>query len=177
MVPRLQVLCCALSLSILTASASSAQLINIRTAPESVSEQFYTFPSELLGMGGGTALKDLEADPFGNPATGARINGSLITGTPSLYRLTQNDGFGRTLPVALFSGSANNFIVFSIAPQELESARMQNFFWGEPTGGPIPNTRRSDRFSQNLYTFGLVGQKFEKSNSAIALSASYAKID
>jgi hypothetical protein len=177
MVTRLQILCCALSLSALSVSTAAAQLIGIKTAPVSVSEQFYTFPSELLGMGGGYALKDLEADPFGNPATGARINGSIITGTPTFYRLTRNDGFGRTLPVALFSGSGSNFVVFSIAPQELESARMQNVFVPEAAPGMAVGILRNDRFSQNLYASGLVGQKFQKSNSAIALSASYAKID
>ena len=64
MVPRLQIFCCALSLTCLSVSTAAAQLIGIKTAPVSVSEQFYTFPSELLGMGGGYALKDLEADPW-----------------------------------------------------------------------------------------------------------------
>lgn len=167
----LRTLCSALMFTVVSIHTAKAQLITIRTAPVSVQEQFYTFPSRTLGMGGGLAVKDLEADPFGNPATAARINGSIISATPSLYSMPQNDGFGRSLPVTIMSGSENAFMTFSIAPQEIESAR--NIQWWNPT----PAVRREDRFSHNLYTFGLIGQKFARSNSAVAISASYAKLD
>lgn len=175
MKPPLPLHCLALLLVLLAAApATHAQLVNVRTAPVSVSEQFYTFPSQLMGMGGALALPDLEADPFANPATGARIEGTRVTGTPTIYHLSRDDGFGRALPVTLFGGGASNFIVFSIAPQELESARSPiRFFIPD---GPTP-ARKTDRFAHNLYTFGAVGQKFEATRSAIALSASYAKID
>lgn len=173
MARRLQIFCCALLFSFLAIQSASAQLVTVRTAPVSVQEQFYNFPSQLLGMGGGLALKDLEADPFSNPATGARIKGTIISGTPTMYNMPQDDGFGRALPVAIMSGSDNAFMVFSLAPQEIESAQRPRFFFGPQPAG----VRRSDRFSHNLYTSGAIGQKFAKSRSAIAVSASYAKLD
>lgn len=173
MARRLQTISCALLLSFLAIQAASAQLVTVRTAPVSVQEQFYNFPSQLLGMGGGLALKDLEADPFGNPATGARIKGTIVSGTPTTYNMPQDDGFGRSLPLAIVSGSDAAFIVFSIAPQEIESAQRPRFLFGpQPTG-----VRRTDRFSHNLYTSAAIGQKFPKSRSALAISASYAKLD
>ena len=151
------------------AAESHAQVVNVRTAPVSVAEQFYTFPSERMGMGGSIALEDLEADPFANPAAGARLDGTRITASPTMYRLPEDDGFGRSLPLTLFASGGPSFLVFSIAPQELESAQRARFF------DPAPTVKRSDRFSQNLYTFGLVGHRF--GNSAVAVSGSYAKLD
>lgn len=169
MKPLLQTLGCALSSTLLLVTQVPAQLVTVRTAPVSVAEQFYTFPSERLGMGGGLALRDYEADPFANPATASRIEGTRVTATPTLYRLPQDDGFGRSLPLTIFSSGSSNFMVFSIAPQEIESAQRVDFF------GPVPGVRRPDRFSRNLYTFGAIGQKF--GSSSIAVSGSYAKLD
>lgn len=62
--PSLQTIGCALTMTLLFATQVPAQLVTVRTAPVSVAEQFYTFPSERLGMGGSLALRDYEADPF-----------------------------------------------------------------------------------------------------------------
>ncbi len=169
--PRLQILCCALTLFV--SSSAAAQLVNIRTAPVNVSEQFYTFPSQYLGMGGGIALRDLEADPFANPASAARIHGGIVTGTPMLYTLPDNSGFARTMAVSVFGNDSENlFGGVSLAAQELESAQRQSWWGFQPT-----STRRSERFAQNFYSFGLLGQQFNQQRSAVALSMSYANID
>lgn len=171
MAPKLPTLCRALLLMCLSIQTADAQLISVRTAPVSVPEQFYTFPSQLMGMGGSLVLDDVEADPFGNPATGARLKGTFITGTPTLYRLIEDNGFGRTLPVAVLSGSDEQFGGLSFAVQEIESAQPNSWFQ------PITPVRRSDRFAQNTYFSGFVGQKFADKRSAVGLSASYAGID
>jgi hypothetical protein len=178
--PTLQITSSALMFVFLLCSPAAAQLVNIRTAPVSVSEQFYTFPSQLLGMGGSIALKDLEADPFSNPATGARIKGTIITSTPTLYSMPGDNGFGRTLPVALLTGTATSFGAVSFAPQELESAEPTNFFpfWMCAANGCPPTiTPHRDRFAHNFYSFGMLGQTFPKSRSSIAMSLSYANLD
>ncbi|HUP90140.1 MAG TPA: hypothetical protein VM100_12335 [Longimicrobiales bacterium] len=169
MKPQLRTLCRALFLTVVASHTAVAQLINIRTAPVSVGEQFYTFPSRLMGMGGGMALRDLEADPFSNPATGSRINGAILSGTPTLYYLPQESGFGRTMPVTIMGSSATSFGALSLAAQELESAHSS--FQTSLAG------KSFDRFSHNFYSFGMLGQKFEKEHIAVAISASHAKLD
>src|SRR5829696_9024332 len=96
-------------LIVAASSTASAQLVSVRTAPVVVAEQFFMFPSRLLGMGGGLAMNDIALDPFSNPATGARIEGGIVSSTPTLYSLPTNNGFGRTLPIALMYGNGNTF--------------------------------------------------------------------
>ena len=174
MKPRLLTAGCTSVVMLLLAADLQAQIISLRTAPVSVSEQFFTFPSELLGMGGSYALKDLEADPFANPATASRISGTLATSMPTIYMLTSDDGFGRTLPITVFGGSETSFAGFSIAAQELEAANRDGFFGFVPD---LPELDKPSRFSQNLYTFGLLGQRWPKQRTAVALSFSYARLD
>ena len=155
-----------LSLICLSTATASAQLIPVRTAPVVVSEQFFTYPSELLGMGGGLAVHDSELDLFGNPAAGARLRHSRIIGTPTVYSLPANDGFGRTLPVALLLSGDRTFGAASFATQELESAHQSWWF--------APVTRNS-RFSHNTYASGVIGHR--SSDGAIGFSASYANLE
>src|SRR5687768_4030003 len=101
---------------LLSASAvnANAQLISIRTAPVSVGEQFWIYPSQWMGMGGSLALQDLELDPFSNPATASRIGGALIASSPTLYTITESDGFGRTLPITVLGSSSRTFLGGSV---------------------------------------------------------------
>lgn len=168
--PRLQKFVVLLVLLFGGSTGAAAQIVSIRTAPASVGEQFSIYPSRLLGMGGGLALQDLELDPFINPATGARINGVLLTSSPTLYTIPDNDGFGRTLPVTVFGSLSRGFVAGSLAVQELESAFAQR--WWAPTPGV-----RSDRFAHNVYAFGLIGQRWPEHKLAVALSGSYAALD
>ena len=168
--PTLQNCVRALSILVLATTAANGQLVSVRTAPVTVSEQFFTFPSRLLGMGGGLALHDIEMDPFANPAAGARLRGGLITGSPTHYNRPTNDGFGRTLPVAILWGGTDNFAVASFAMQELESAHLRNQFFGTPVV-------RNDRFSHNKYGFGMLGTRLPGNHGALAFSASYSKLE
>lgn len=175
---KLPILCCALTLSFASSSTARAQLVNVRTAPVSVGEQFYTFPSRTLGMGGGFAVADLEADPFANPATGARIHGAIVSSTPTLYTMPDNSGFGRTLPITLMGGNERTFGGLSFAGQELESAQLNGFIMPlNANTNTNSTTRHSDRFVHNFYTFGMIGQKWADRKAALALSVSYAKLD
>src|SRR4051812_2838971 len=117
----LQKIGCALTFAILFVSSAQAQLVNIRTAPANVPQQFFTFPSRFLGTGGSLALDDIEADPFANPAAASRVRGGLVTTSPSVYNVGDNQGFGRTLPITVMGGGPAAFGVLSLAPQELES--------------------------------------------------------
>ena len=158
---------------LLSASAvnANAQLISIRTAPVSVGEQFWIYPSQWMGMGGSLALQDLELDPFSNPATASRIGGALIASSPTLYTITESDGFGRTLPITVLGSSSRTFLGGSFAVQELESAFTPRF------RGAAPTVVRSDRFAHNLYTFGLAGRSWPEHKLSIGLSGSYAKLE
>ena len=171
--PRLQNLCCALTFVVVSSSTAAAQLINVRTAPVNVSEQFYTFPARWLGMGGGIAVRDLEADPFSNPAAAARISGTIFSSTPTLYRMSGSSGFGRTLPVSAMGTSPNASSVFlgaSLAAQQLESAFTPSF-------QNLNGVPRTSRFADNYYAFGLIGKRLPRDNGALAFSTSYANID
>ena len=170
--PTLQKMLRAAPLFFLIDSPASAQLVSVRTAPVVVAEQFLTFPSQLLGMGGGLALRDLELDPFANPATGIRVQGGRFTSTPTIYNLPANNGFGRTLPVALMYGNGTTFGAASFATQELESAHNRtNWF---PSTTPLV---RSDRFSHNQYMFGMLGSRLPNDRGAVAFSASYSNLE
>jgi hypothetical protein len=154
----------------LIAFQAEAQIVSIRTAPVSVGEQFSVYPSQLMGMGGGLALQDLELDPFANPATGARIHGILLAGSPTLYSIPDANGFGRTLPVTAFVGRSNMFVGGSVAMQELESAFAQRF--------PLtPGVTSSDRFAHNAYTWGMIGRRWPEQRLSVAFSGSYANLD
>lgn len=161
----------ALTFVVLFSSSAAAQLVNIRTAPVNVSEQFYTFPSRYLGMGGGIALIDPEADPFANPATAARMQGAFVSSTPTFYKLPDHPGFGRTLPITVLANAESEtpFGGISLAAQEVESA--QNGVV------PISGIRRPSRFANNYFAFGLLGQKLPKQRAAIAMSVSYSDLN
>jgi hypothetical protein len=161
----------ALCITVVASSAAHAQLVAVRTAPVVVAEQFVTFPSRLLGMGGSLALEDAELDPFNNPAAGARIRGGLATSTPTLYSIPRNNGFGRTLPVSMMYGNGQTFAAAAAATQELESAHQQNGWWGAP---PVT---RNDRFSHNKYIFGMLGSHVPEGKGAIGFSASYSNLE
>jgi hypothetical protein len=161
----------AVCLLVASSSVAPAQLVSVRTAPVVVAEQFFTFPSRLMGMGGGLALQDLEMDPFANPATGSRIHGGLATTSPTVYNLPENSGFGRTFPLAMLYGNGTTFGAASFAAQELESAHRQGGFWGAPV------TTRSDRFSHNTYAVGMLGTHLSNNRGAIGFSASYSSLE
>jgi hypothetical protein len=167
--PKLQTLLVPLVLLPIAIDAT-AQIVSIRTAPVSVAEQFSIYPSRLMGMGGGLALQDLELDPFSNPATGARIRGVLLAGSPMLYSIPESNGFGRTLPVTTFAQVGTSFVGGSVAVQELESAVTQRF-------APTPAVTASERFAHNAYGWGMVGKRWPERRLSVGLSGSYAKLD
>jgi hypothetical protein len=161
----------------MAAVPAAAQLVSIRTAPVSVSEQFRVYPSELKGMGGGLALQDHELDPFNNPAAASRIGGWLLAATPSLYSIPDDDGFGRSLPVTVFGSGEHVFGGASIAVQELESAFRQ-VWWGPwIMRDDRLDGRFGERFATNVYSLGMLGRRWPERRLSLAASASYARLD
>ena len=148
-----------------------AQLISIQTAPVGVSEQFWIYPAQLKGMGGGLALRDLDLDPFSNPARAARIAGVRLAASPNLYSIPEQDGSGRTLPVSAFADAGGPFVGGAFAVQELESA-FATSWWSRNS-----SSVRTDRFAHNTYGFGLVGHRIATRGLDIALSAAYSRLD
>src|SRR5687768_3542085 len=79
------------------AGTAAAQVISVKTVPVVESEQFGFFPSANLGMGGvSIALADSLLDPFVNPATAARLRGSLFFGSPTFFWTSRLSGGGST---------------------------------------------------------------------------------
>src|SRR5260370_5436500 len=88
-------------------SPAAAQLIPIKTIPIAQGDQFQIFPSNNLGLGGGSiALPDSLGDPFANPATTARLHASRVFVSPTVYSVAGNAGAGRSLPVAMLARRA-----------------------------------------------------------------------
>ena len=107
---------------------SEAQVIALKTVPLATGDQFLLHPSERLGMGGvSIALDDMLLDPFINPAKGALIDESVLLGTPTFYRISNENGAGRSLPFTALFRSDGMFGAISFALQQLVSGQRQDF--------------------------------------------------
>ena len=151
--------------------APGAQLIALKTVPVATGDQFLTLPSERLGMGGvSIALDDALLDPFTNPAKGSLVEESTLQGAPTFYAVSNENGAGRTLPLAVLLRSPGAFGGFSFGLQQIKG--------GERWSGPWipfdavwigPEPRLSELSATNLYAHGLVG--FELGGSGLSLGA------
>ncbi|MFB6097556.1 MAG: hypothetical protein ABEK84_00265 [Salinibacter sp.] len=84
----------------LWATCAQAQLVPIKTAPIATGSQFQIHPAQTRGMGGlSLAVDDTLGDPFVNPATASRLNGTWAYSAPSHYTITGPDGGARTVSV------------------------------------------------------------------------------
>ncbi|MCH1570712.1 MAG: hypothetical protein L7S64_05155 [Longimicrobiales bacterium] len=98
---RLQA-CAAIVTIALLATPLPGQVIGLKTVPLAAGDQFLIFPSQNLGMGGASiALQDPLADPFSNPAAGARSTGSSFFSVPTLYSVSDGNGGARSMPVGI----------------------------------------------------------------------------
>ena len=160
-----------LALVAATPAPSGAQLISLKTVPVATGDQFLTLPSERLGMGGvSIALDDALLDPFTNPAKGSLVEQSTLQGAPTFYAVSDENGAGRTLPLAVLLRSPRAFGGFSFGLQQIEG--------GERWAGPWipfdavwigPEPRLSELSATNLYAHGVVG--FELGGSGLSLGA------
>ena len=165
-----------------------AQLIPIKTVPVASGDQFLLFPSENLAMGGvGLALPDTLGDPFGNPATGARLSESLFFGSPTYYGISDRNGSGRSLPVGALFTSGDWFAGGALALQELKGAERDRWgpvfaevppwsSWSWPWPLPDPGQDLSEASARNVYAFGMAGVHLPHLGLSIGVSGSYADL-
>jgi hypothetical protein len=156
-----------------------AQLIPIRTVPVASGDQFLLYPSEALALGGTRiALDDRLLDPFVNPAKGSRIREVTLTSSPVFYAISNDNGSGRTLPIAILAGSDRWFGGGSFALQELIAADRDRIFqvwWGPQVGQTL-----REQSATNLYMHGYLGRRLGEGGLSLAGSlgwASFGAID
>ena len=135
-----------------------AQLIPIRSVPVASGDQFLLYPSSNLALAGtNIALDDHLLDPFVNPAKGSRIREATLVSSPAFYAITNDNGSGRTLPIALLGGSETWFGGGSFALQELTAADREQLFriwWG-----PQADQTLREQSATNLYLHGYLGRR------------------
>ena len=184
----LRAVCIAVPLLTFASPAARAQLIPIKTIPIAQGSQFEIFPSSNLGMADvSIALPDSIGDPFVNPATTARLGGSRLFATPTVYSVSSNAGGGRSLPFALLARRGDWFGGLALTLQQVEPSRSpQQFFGGPelltpPPGGgdpgltaPIPGN--TERAHGNGYAFGMIGRKFSSKNLSIGASVTWTSL-
>lgn len=167
-----------------TARAASGQVIAIRTVPLAQGDQFQIFPSANVGMGGvSIALADSVRDPFVNPATAGRVNGTRFFSAPTVYGISDGAGGGRTLPFATLTRAGAWFAGFALAAQQVDASRAPNtgviavpvngvVAVGPPAAPPAP---RQDSYG-NQYALALLGRKLSGTGLALGASVSWARL-
>jgi hypothetical protein len=159
---------------------AASQLISLKTVPVATGDQFLTLPSDRLGMGGvSIALDDALLDPFVNPAKGSLIEESTLFGSPTFYGVSNENGGGRTLPLAAVFRTENGFGGVSFALQQIEG--------GNDRGGPIflpvdaiwvgPQVTLSELSATNVYADGVVGFELGESGLSLGAGVSWAGLD
>ncbi|HEX9728088.1 MAG TPA: hypothetical protein VGA37_06270 [Gemmatimonadales bacterium] len=162
---------------------ATAQLIDVKTVPVAAGDQFVLFPSYRLAMGDvSIALDDPLADPFVNPAKGARLRESLLISSPAYYGISGRAGSGLSLPFAALLRSNAWFGGGAVAFQEV---RAGDGFFGpvfvEPFDSritsPIIGETLSERSNSNLYAFGYLGSEARDGRLAVGVSAFVADLN
>ena len=153
-------------------AVSAAQLISIKTVPVAQADQFAFFPSQNHGMAGvSIALPDTLADPFSNPAKGARLRGARFFGSPTFYSVSHDAGSGRTIPLTALASSGTWFGGASLALQEVDAAR--RFDQGFSPPGFTPGKRSHN----NRFAFAMVGRELPRAGISVAASVFWAGLE
>jgi len=150
---------------IFTAGTAESQIIPIKSLPLAGGDQFAYLPAENGGLAGlSMAVADGYLDPFLNPAKGAKVAASWVYTAPAFYRIQNNLGRARTLPMGLYFAGTPLFGGFAVS--------MQNF---DPQSSPAAGNRLSDRSANNLMATGALGFKVNDRLS-LGVGASYADL-
>jgi hypothetical protein len=163
------------------AGDARAQLVEIRFVPGATGDQFLVHPSARFGMAGvGIALDDPFADPFVNPAKGARLDGTRLFAAGGYYSKEHSSGSGRTLPLGFLTRRGDWFGTGSVALQQITPARQLGgmcCFIGAPGVLPSPDpTALSNRAAVNLHTSGSLGRRLADGRTAVGFGARYAAL-
>ncbi|MGE5742857.1 MAG: hypothetical protein ACM368_02935 [Gemmatimonadota bacterium] len=170
-----------LTLSLVLATRSAAQIIPIRSAPLAQGDQLLIFPTANLGMGGvSIALADSLLDPFRNPAMGATVGAARLFIAPTVYGISRETGGGRTLPLAVLGRAGPWFGVLSGAMQQVE-------YSGPIPTPPFPDTRPAilpapgivgvgDRTHGNSYLLASLGRALTGSGLSVGGSVHWSRL-
>ncbi len=155
------------------------QVVSLKTVPVATGDQFLTLPSERLGMGGvSIALDDALLDPFTNPAKGSLVEQSTLLGTPTFYGISNENGAGKTLPLAALFRSQKGFGGFSFGLQQIEGGdRRDGFFVPVDAVWVGPEARLSELSATNVYAHGVVGLELGDSGLSLGAGASWAGLN
>jgi hypothetical protein len=162
------------------ATTASAQLISIKTVPLAQGDQFDIFPSYNSGMAGvSIALADTLADPFVNPAMGARVRGTRFFGSPTFYRVSSDAGGGRTLPLGAFVRSRSGFAGIALALQQVDASRRNNPFFAPDLldVSVAPPEALSQRSRDNRFAFAMLGNVFPETGISLGASVLWAGLN
>ena len=177
-------ICALAALPTALASPAPAQLIAIKTAPVAQGDQFDIFPSENSGMAGlSIAVADPLADPFVNPAKAGRRRGGSFFGSPTFYRVSNQAGGGRTLPLGALFRSDSWYGGLALAVQEVDAARRELPFIEAPgilPHGPVqtqPGFGPRERAHGNRYAFGMLGKLLPERGLSFAGSVLWARLN
>ncbi len=178
-------LCVPLLLMVATATwvPLGAQVVPVKSVPVASGDQFLFHPSRRLAMGeAGLALADTLGDPFTNPATGARLQGSLFFASPTYYGISNRNGSARTLPLGVLFTAGRWFGGGSLSLQEVKGAERGNQWrWIGPEplvlrDSFLPWEPLAEASTRNLYAFGLLGYRFPDKGLSIGVSAFHASL-
>ena len=162
----------------------SAQLISLRTVPVASGDQFLFLPAQSLGMAGvHLAVDDTLGDPWSQPARGARLEGSTLLSSPTIYGISEDGGSGRTFPVATLLRGERWFGGGAVALQQVDNdAGRTIVLWSRtdpfPGAPPFPDRNRlSDRSERNLFARAFVGRELGEGPWSVGLAGSVAELD
>lgn len=175
---------CLMFIALLAAGAARAQVIPIRVAPIAEADQFAFYPASNFGMGSvGIALRDTLADPYANPALGARIRRATWFGAPTFFSVSNEAGNGQTYPIGGLVKFGRVFAGGAVVSQEIEPARPRTgffpgnvFFSPSIEPGPPPLPFEPNRSAHNRFGSATLGYTLP-ANVTIAASGTWATLN
>jgi hypothetical protein len=160
--------------AVLAAQPAAAQHINLKTLPIPAGEQFELLPSRTLGMASvRIAVDDPWADPFINPALGARTERLQIMALPTFYGEASNQVGGRSFPLAVLVPGSRLFGSAAVALQQVTGPR--RFNWWPMPGNQLPVIR--DNSTSNSYVTANLGTRLNGGRTSIGVGAYHADLE
>lgn len=161
-------------------SASTAQIIPIKTVPLATGSQFSIFPSAHMASGGVSIATDDELlDPFTNPAKGYSVEGFRVLSAPQMYSVSMErgtaEGSGRSLPLGMLMKNGDTFGGLYWARQELSTDQNERF-------GVSPTIVANSAFASgdpesNTYTYAMLGTAIPAMDMVIGASAMWGELN